>query len=260
MPRGPDSVLVAVDFTADRLRLLFAEEHGEPLEHGEWPLPALADDDAWSWEVGGRIATFFAAQGEGRSASAIAVAAPGSVDPLAGRLLETDAQPGWNGLAIVEALRRHFAAPIGVENRVIAALLGETWQGAAAGADDVLYVSLRGIPAAALLAGGRPLRGAHFSAGALPAIPELAPGPPADGELETVAGLLADAVALVDPEYVVLDGAAEHLDPLVTLLQRVLDEVAPGAQVVRGALGDRAALVGAARMATTLAFEGNRKP
>ena len=260
MPRSPESVLVAVDFTAARLRLLLAEADGTPLEHGEWPLPALADDDAWSLEVGGRIATFFAAQGDGRSAAAIAVAAPGSVDPLVGRLIETDAQPGWNGLAVVEALRRHFSAPISVENRAIAALLGETWQGAADGADDVLYVSLRGVPAAALLAGGRPLRGARFRAGALPAIPELAPGPPADGELETVAGLLADAVALVDPEYVVLEGEAEHLEPLVPLLQRVLDEVAPGAQVAPAALGERGALIGAVRMATTLAFEGNRKP
>ena len=261
MARDGEAVLVAVDFTADRLRLLFADEDGAVLDHGEWPLPPLADVDAWSWEVGGRIATFFAADGTRRSALAIAVAAPGTVDPLAGRLVHSDGQAGWDGLAIVDALRRHFAAPVALENRAVAALLGETWQGAAAGVDDVLYVSLRGVPAAAGLAGGRVLRGARYEAGALPAVPELASdGAGADGALETIAGLLADAAALVDPAIVVLDGAAEHVDALAPLLQRVLDEVAPGPDVRAAALGERAALIGAVRMATTLAYEGNRKP
>ena len=256
-----EPVLVAVDFTADELRLLFTDLDGAPIEQGAWPLPPLADEHAWELELGGRIATLFAANGEQRSALAIAVAAPGVVDPLTGRLLHSTGQPAWEGLAIVDALRRHFDAPIACEGRTQAALQGERWQGAAPGLDDVLYVSLRGVPTAAVVVGGRPLRGSRNAAGALPAMPELDPEQPIDDEaLETASGLLADAVALLDPAAVVIEGEEHHRGRLIPLLQRVLDEVAPGPRVVASELGERAAVVGAVRMATTLAYEGERKP
>lgn len=256
-----DEVLVGVDFTADRLRVMLADLDGEPVHSGEWPLPQLADEAAWSWEVGGRIATLFAEEGNGRSALAIAVAAPGTVDPVTGCITKTSGQPGWDGLPIVEALRRHIDAPVAAESRVRAALLGEAWQGAAAGLDDVVYVSLRGVPEAAVLSASRMLRGARFRAGALPAFPELplAAAVPPDA-IEQTAGLLADAAALLDPQALVLYGLPQHLDLLVPLAQRVIAEVAPGVQVVRGALGHRAAVIGAVRIASTLAFEGHRKP
>jgi len=256
-----EPVLVALDFTADELRLLFTDLDGVPLQRAAWPLPALATEHAWAWEVGGRIATLFAAEGSQRSALAIAVAAPGVVDPLAGRLVESTGQEAWDGLAIVDALRRHIDAPVACESRTTAALLGERWQGAAQGASDLLYVTLRGVPSAAIMAGGRSLYGAHFAAGALPAMPELEPDEAiSDADLETASGLLADAAALLAPELVVLDGEDGHTRRLIPLLQRVLDEVAPGPRVVASGLGDNAALVGAARIASTLAYEGDRKP
>lgn len=257
-----EPVLVAVDFTAETLRLLMAERGGGPLQREEWPLPELADDEAWSWEVGGRIATMFVHEGEQRSALAIAVAAPGAVDAASGRLVHSGGQAVWDGLAVVESLRRHIDAPIVAESRTVAALMGERWQGAAGGSGDALYVTLRGEPSAAMVAGGRPLRGAHGQAGALPAVPELAdlvddgPEGALDRALETVAGLLADATALLDPEVVVLDAEPATLERLVPLVQGVVDEVAPGPSVVASALGEQGALIGALLMAETVAFEG----
>ena len=256
-----DAVLVGVDFTAEELRLLFTDLDGDVVEQGVWQLPPLPNEDAWSWEIGGRIASLFAANGEQRSALAIAVAAPGVVDPLTGRLTQSFGQPTWEGLAITDTLRRHFDAPIACESHIQMALQGERWQGAALGLDNVLYVSLRGIPAAAVVAEGRPIRGARFSAGALPAMPALDPQQPiTDDDLETASGLLADAVALLDPKVIVVDGNEQHLGRLIPLLQRVLNEVAPGPQVLAAALGEGAAVIGAIRMATTLAYEGERKP
>ncbi|MFN8585956.1 MAG: ROK family protein [Dehalococcoidia bacterium] len=256
-----DEVLVGIDFTADRLRIVLADLEGEPIHRGEWPLPELNDAAAWSWEVGGRIATSFAEEGNGRSALAIAVAAPGFVDPVAGCIVRGSGQPAWDGLAVVDALRRHIDAPIAAESRVKAALLGETWQGAAAGLDDVLYVTLRGVPEAAALSGSRVVRGAHSRAGALPAFPEVPPVAALPSEtVEQAAGLLADAAALVDPEALVLYALPQHLDALVPLTQRVLDEVAPGVRILRAGLGHQAAVIGALRIAGTIAFEGHRKP
>lgn len=256
-----DGVLVGIDFTADRLRILLTEVDGEPVHRGEWPLPELPDEDAWSWEVGGRIATLFAEEGNGRSALAIAVAAPGTVDPISGRMTRTGGQAAWAGLSVVDALRRHIDAPIAAENRTTAAMLGETWQGAAAGLDHVLYVSLQGAPQAAMLAGGRAVRGAQFRAGALPAFPELSPdGEPAADDIERITGLLADAAALLDPDILLLDALPQHLELLVPLTQRVLAAVAPGVRVLRAELAHEAAVVGAVRIASTLAYEGHRKP
>ena len=252
-----EAVLVAVDFSADTLRLLLAEPDGAAVLRESWPLPELADEEAWTWEVGGRVATLFAREGERRSALAIAVAAPGDVDPVTGKLLHSSGQPAWDGLAVVDALRRHIDAPLVAESRTVAALLGERWQGAAAGVDHALYVSLRGAPSAALLLGGRPWRGARHRAGALAAVPELDPSA-AEGELKAVAGLLADATALLDPQVVVLDAVPQHLERLVALLQQAIDDTAPGPKVAAAALGEEAALLGAVRIASTLAYEGGR--
>ncbi len=261
VPPASEPVLVAVDFTADQLSLLFADADGRPLDREQWPLPPLDDEEAWAWEVGGRIAASFALEGQRRSALAIAVAAPGQVHPVAGRLERSTGQHAWDGLPVVELLRRHFGAPVAVENRIYAALLGETWQGAAVDVEHALYVSLRGIPQAAMVAGGRLVRGAEYSAGALPALPELDPAAPLTAEaLEHVAGLLADAVALLDPATVIIDAAELHLAPLLPLLREVLARVAPGPEVVAAALGESAVLIGALRMATTLAYEWERKP
>ena len=75
-----------------------------------------------------------------------------------------------------------------------------------------------------------------------------------------LAGAITDAAALLDPAVVILDGEARHLAVVTPALTRMIDEVAPGPQVVAAELGEMAALVGAVRLATTLAYEGSRKP
>jgi predicted NBD/HSP70 family sugar kinase len=256
-----ESVLVAVDFTATTLRVVLADLEGAPVAREDSTLPELADESAWSWEVGGRIATLFAGEGNRRSALGIAIAAPGPVEPIAGRMIRSvDGQPAWDGLAVVDALRRHIDAPIVAENRTLVALQAERWHGVARGVDDVLYVSLRGVPSAGLISAGRLVRGAHFEAGALPAVPQFdAEQRLAGADLEAAAGLLADAIALADPRLVVLDAAPQHAEPLLPLLQRVVDEVAPGPRIVVSELGEEAAILGAIDLASTVAYEGERE-
>ncbi len=255
----PDPVLVGVDFTATELRVVLVDGDGEVVERQRYDLGPLPDEAAWAWEVGGRIATSFAREGQKRWAQAIAVACPGLVDPIAGVLVESGGQPEWDGLHVVDAIRRHIDAPVVALNRVQAALRGEWSAGAADGTMDALYVCLRGIPQAAVLSNGRILSGAGNRAGSLPALPELTPGEPiVSATLEQITGVLADLAALVDPVVVILDGEEEHVGPLGPVLQGVLDEVSPGAHVVRPALGEGGAILGALRAAEILAYEGER--
>lgn len=255
----PDPVLVAVDFTATELRVVLVDGDGEVVERERYDLGPLPDESAWAWEVGGRIASSFAREGQKRWAQAIAVACPGLVDPVAGVLVESGGPPEWDGLHVVDAIRRHIDAPVVALNRVQAALRGEWSAGAADGTMDALYICLRGVPQAAVLSNGRILSGAGNRAGSLPALPELDPVVPLEGALlEQVTGVLADLAALVDPVVVILDGEELHVGPLSPVLQGVLDEICPGARVARPALADGGALLGALRAAEILAYEGER--
>lgn len=256
----PEPVVVAIDFTADRLRILLATVKGEPVQRADHDLPPLDDEESWAWEVGGRVSTAFAVEGNRRSAAGIAVACPGVVDTETGTLVESAGQPSWDGLGVVAALRRHIDAPIVAVSRTQAALRAETASGAAEGAADALYVSLRGTPSAAILVSGRVVNGGTGRAGALPALPVLDPGSPLTGDdLERMASVLADASALLDPQIVVIDGEEGQVSAIVPVLQGVLDEVAPGPRVVAADLGENAALVGALQAAAIVAYEGERR-
>ena len=74
--------------------------------------------------------------------------------------------PGWDGMALPEMLRAEFGdAPIAIDNDVNAGAAAELRWGALRGVDDGLYVNLGTGLAAALVAGGRVVAGAHGAAG-----------------------------------------------------------------------------------------------
>ncbi|MEI6137499.1 MAG: ROK family protein, partial [Chloroflexota bacterium] len=142
----PTPVLVAVDFTLDEVRLALSPIGDEPMIREQYALPPLADEAAWAWEIGGRISSMFAHEGERRSAIGIAIACPGDVDEATGKMTHCPGRPEWDGLAVVDALRRHIDAPIVALDRTHAALRGEAEAGAASDATAAIYVSLRGTP------------------------------------------------------------------------------------------------------------------
>ncbi len=253
-------LIVSVDFTGDLLRIALADLDGVIRHREEHPLPPLPDEAAWAWEIGGRISTAFAHEEEPCFALAIGVACPGPVDPIDGRILESTGQEEWTGLAIVEALRRHIDAPIVALDRTRAALRGEAMAGAAEGQHHVLYVALGDHPRAAMMVSGRIVDGGAHRAGDLPMLAALEAATPLDSQqLELVTEVLTDAAALMDPAVVVLHGPDHHVDPVGPVLQAVLDEIVPGARVLRAALGDDAALIGALQAASIVAYEGERE-
>ena len=256
-------MLVGVDFTADSVRLLLASEGGETVDRETWELHELPDEEAWSWELGGRISTLFARQEAAHWALGIGVACPGIVDGSTGVLVQSAGQPAWSGLNVVAALRRNIEAPIVALNRTAAALQAEANQGVAVHVADTLYVSLRDIPSAAVMTGARLVGGHTQSAGALPALPAFetleADAKRNAADIERCAGVLADAAALLDPELVILEGAESDVGALGPLLQSVIDEVAPGPAVVSAGLGEAGALVGAMLAAGVVAYEGQRR-
>ena len=255
----PEPVLVGVDFTSETLRLMLGSLTGKVHYRQDFALPPLEDEEAWAWEVGGRISTAFAAEGQRRWALGIGVACPGIVDSAAGVLLECMDVPAWDGLHVVDSLRRHIDAPVVAIGRVEAALRGEASSGAAANVFDALYVSLEDGPASAILSSGRVIGGVRGRAGSLPAFPTLTAGTTLAGDdMEQAAALLADAVVLLDTAALVIHGLPEHAEPLIGVMRGVMEELSPETDVIAGALGQYAALLGALQAASIVAYEGDR--
>jgi glucokinase len=92
----------------------------------------------------------------------------GLVDPVAGRVLSTNAKyDDAPGLDLAGWCRERLGLPFRIENDARMALLGERQAGAARGCDDVVMMTLgTGVGGVAMI-GGRLLRGKHFQAGVL---------------------------------------------------------------------------------------------
>ena len=248
---GPGGALVALDFTGSELRLLLATPDQQPIASERWLLPELEDEEAWSWEIGGRLATLFAGRDDASFALGIAIACPGLVDPVRGVLTESRGQAGWDDLHVVDAVRRHIDRPVVAVDRVQAALRGEATTGDAWGQNDVLYLSARdGETTAAVLAAGRAVTGAHHRPGLVPE----SWGP--DGlDSGFVADWIAGAAALLDSAVVVLDAAPDDAQQLLELTTEALVQSGAAAAVLVSKLGERAPLLGALSLARVAAYE-----
>jgi len=72
---------------------------------------------------------------------------------------------GWKKMALARRLRVALRLPVIVESDRNAAVVGETWRGAARGKSDAIVLMLGTGIGAGILSGGRLLRGAHELAG-----------------------------------------------------------------------------------------------
>jgi glucokinase len=73
--------------------------------------------------------------------------------------------PGWNHMPLARRLQSALGVPVVVESDRNAAVLGESWRGAARGKSDAIVLMLGTGIGAGILSGGRLLRGAHELSG-----------------------------------------------------------------------------------------------
>ena len=74
---------------------------------------------------------------------------------------------GWTRMPLAKRLRAELGVPVRVESDRNAAVLGESWRGAARGKRDVLVVMIGTGIGAGILSGGRLVRGAHELSGCM---------------------------------------------------------------------------------------------
>lgn len=248
-----------------------------------------------------------------RAFQAGGVAVPGLVRP--GGTVWAPNLPGWDRMPLASRLKRALGIPVVVESDRNAAIVGESWRGAARSKSDAIVFMIGTGIGAGILSGGRVLRGAHELSGcagwltitqekstptsgigelewlaAGPAIARAAQERLAAGEKSSLSQIdrsritahevaaaarkadavaveifrragtllgygIANMVSLLDPQVIVLGGGLAgvsdlYLDSLRSaMLERAQPLSAARVKVVVSRLGDRANLLGCARLA-----------
>jgi len=150
---GDGSLIAGVELGGTRIVCILAsgpdrieEEVGIPTTT---PAESLAEVervlDGWRGYAGIGIASF----------------GPVSVDPKAADWghIRTTAKPGWSGADIGQRLHRRYGLPTGFHTDMVGAALAEARWGAAAGLDDMAYVTVGTGVGVGLIAGGRATAG-----------------------------------------------------------------------------------------------------
>jgi predicted NBD/HSP70 family sugar kinase len=95
----------------------------------------------------------------------IGVGTPGIVDSDTGTVTFCNAMAGWSGVTLAAEFRRRFDCAVVVENDANLAALGECWQGAAHGVDDVVLLLAGDRIGAGIVVGGELVRGRRGGTG-----------------------------------------------------------------------------------------------
>ncbi|MFE3881340.1 ROK family transcriptional regulator [Streptomyces lydicus] len=183
---------------------------------------------------------------EGGQLHGAVIGTPGALDPGTGRLRYAPHLPGWHSRTLKEELAGVLGTPVAIENDVNLAAVAEQYDGAAQDVDDFVLVWADKGVGAALVLGGRLLRGATGGAGEIGYMP--LPGAPLSRGGDR-GGDRGDAQADDDA-----GGGFQRLvgSPVVLALAR--EYGAPNARTVEGAMahdGVRAEV--ARRLATGIA-------
>lgn len=243
-----DAAVIGLDFGGTKTDVALADGAGNVLERVRLPMQAGEDADRAFGRAADAACELAARSIErhGRSVVAYAAVTPGL--PLENGVLLAPNLPGWERLPFARMLAEHLGtARVTVANDVRAGAIAEVRLGALQGVDPALYVSIGTGLAAALVAGGRVIDGAHGTAGEIgyTAIDLTTAPAPGTAPLEDIVGGRALGRAATQALGETLDAATlfARTDPDATrIVERAMTALA-------GALANLVLLVDPARIA-----------
>jgi len=256
--------VLAVDLGGTKTAIATVARDGSTLEYRK--LAAMPSMDE-------TIETIAAAT---QSVSAVGIVVPGIFNGATGGVWCPNLF-GRDEVPMLEAVEQRVGVPVVIDSDRAGYVLGESWLGAARGLRDVVFVAVGTGIGVGILAGGQIVRGARGIAGAAgwwsltpewkdvyercgcweaeaagPALAHNAVRRAADFTGRAVANL----VSIFDPEMVVLGGGVMQgefdlfIEPVREAVLKWGQPVAARAcRIEKTALGDRAGLLGAARLA-----------
>jgi glucokinase len=169
-----EAQLIGIDLGGTAIKLGRFDRQGALLAQAERPTPQPAVPGAVSMAI-------VEAVGEldpDHRAERVGIGVPGPCDG-AGRVARISINlPGWHDVPLADWLEPQLRRRVVLGNDANCALLGEAWQGAARGVNDVLLLTLGTGVGGAVLVGGRLFSG-HGGAAAEPGLIGIDPdGPP----------------------------------------------------------------------------------
>ncbi|MFF8772201.1 ROK family protein [Kitasatospora sp. NPDC015120] len=279
--------ILGIEIGVHDIRIILADLAGEVVGSHFRPVDETLDAEERLTAVRSVVAEVLRKAGVSRdNLWAVGVGTPGIVDRDGTVQLGT-AMPGWTGLDLGARLRRSFRCPVMIENDANLAAIAEHWQGAAVGADDVVFVMAGLSPGAGSLINGRLHRGFGGAAGEIGALhllgQEVTPerllsttGKPlnpldeaavarvlklaregdavakvaTDRFLTRLVQSVAALVLAIDPQLVVIGGWAAGLDGVLDpLRERLAQFTLRAPEVALAALGSEVVAMGALRVA-----------
>lgn len=279
--------ILGIEIGVHDIRVILADLTGEVVGSHFKPVDETLDAEERLTAVRAAVAEVLRKAGISRdNLWAVGIGTPGIVD-REGTIRLGTAMPGWTGLDLGARLRRSFRCPVLIENDANLAAIAEHWQGAAVGADDVVFVMAGLSPGAGSLINGKLHRGYGGAAGEIGALhllgQEVTPekllsttGKPLNPldeaavarvlrlarEGDEVAKVAMDRfltrlvqgvaalVLAIDPQLVVIGGWAAGLDRVLEpLRERLAQFTLRAPEVALAALGSEVVSMGALRVA-----------
>ena len=97
----------------------------------------------------------------------IGIGAPGTLDHKNGQIITSPNLSHWRNIPLVEKIRSQIKMPVFIDNDANCAAIGEHWIGAAAGAENVILLTLGTGVGGGIIINNKIYRGSHGTAGEL---------------------------------------------------------------------------------------------
>lgn len=197
-PAGGSAVGVHLDPAV--MTFVVLDLTGRVVARSDRALPTTAAPERVLAQIAEDVAALVAASGVDRERIVgLGVAAPGPVDSAAGALIHPPNLPGWERVAVRDALASAAGLPVLLDKDVVAAAVAEVWAGGVGGSGNAVLVYLGTGVGAGLVLRGEVHRGASGNAGEVGNLltrsggPGTGPGGPAraDGPLGRLGDLCA---------------------------------------------------------------------
>jgi glucokinase len=156
-------VVLGMDFGGTKIALAVCDLEGRCLREQKLPTGAEEGADAVLTRGISAARSLVALLEPGTRLAAVGVSTIGI--PLENGVELAPAIPGWGNIAIGRSVEAAFGVPVRVATDVKAAATAEARWGSLAGYDPAIYLNLGTGLAAAIIAGGRVLKGSHGASG-----------------------------------------------------------------------------------------------
>lgn len=163
--------VAAVDLTPHALDVAVADLRGEIVGEHRVEMPSPRERVGVTHLAPAVAAAAAAAGLRPDELRRVVVGLPGGVDPRTGQLGFAPHLPDWGGFDVLDRLRAELGTEVAVENDVNLVALDEMAAGRAVGFEDFVLIWIDEGVGAAVVSGGRLLRGAFGGAGELDFMP-----------------------------------------------------------------------------------------